>query len=82
MSWQGNISRQETVSMVPPLLLDIESHHKVFDMCAAPGSKTMQIVEMLHAGDSHTVPGPLFCHLGVATFIVSPLDSDSVKQND
>lgn len=25
----GNISRQETVSMIPPLLLDVESHHKV-----------------------------------------------------
>lgn len=25
----GTISRQETVSMIPPLLLDIKSHHKV-----------------------------------------------------
>uniref|UniRef100_A0A914UQ82 SAM-dependent MTase RsmB/NOP-type domain-containing protein n=1 Tax=Plectus sambesii TaxID=2011161 RepID=A0A914UQ82_9BILA len=53
----GNISRQETVSMIPPLLLDVEPHHKVFDMCAAPGSKTMQLIEMLHsAGDSQAVP--------------------------
>ncbi|XP_073972226.1 tRNA (cytosine(34)-C(5))-methyltransferase Nsun2 isoform X2 [Rhodnius prolixus] len=48
----GNISRQETVSMIPPLLLDVESHHKVLDMCAAPGSKTAQIIELLHCGTS------------------------------
>jgi multisite-specific tRNA:(cytosine-C5)-methyltransferase len=52
---QGNISRQEAVSMLPPLFMDVEPHHKVFfsaitphtissvskvmDMCAAPGSK-------------------------------------------
>lgn len=45
----GNINRQEAVSMVPPLLLDVQSHHKILDMCAAPGSKTCQLVEMLHA---------------------------------
>ncbi|KAG7500215.1 tRNA (cytosine(34)-C(5))-methyltransferase [Solea senegalensis] len=45
----GNISRQEAVSMIPPLLLKIESHHKILDMCAAPGSKTAQLIEMLHA---------------------------------
>ena len=26
---QGNISRQEAVSMLPPLFLDVEPHHKV-----------------------------------------------------
>lgn len=36
----GLISRQEIVSMIPPMLCDIKSHHSVFDMCAAPGSKT------------------------------------------
>jgi len=25
----GNISRQEAVSMIPPLLLDVKPHHKV-----------------------------------------------------
>lgn len=45
----GNISRQEAVSMIPPLLLNVEPHHKILDMCAAPGSKTAQLIEMLHA---------------------------------
>nr|XP_029514411.1 tRNA (cytosine(34)-C(5))-methyltransferase-like isoform X1 [Oncorhynchus nerka] len=45
----GNISRQEAVSMIPPLLMKIEPHHKILDMCAAPGSKTVQLIEMLHS---------------------------------
>ncbi|KAG6811829.1 hypothetical protein H0H92_005626 [Tricholoma furcatifolium] len=50
----GNISRQEAVSMLPPLFLEVEPHHKVMDMCAAPGSKTAQLLEALHAQDSVT----------------------------
>jgi len=44
----GSISRQETVSMLPPLVLGVEPHHKVLDMCAAPGSKTTQLMEAVH----------------------------------
>eukprot|EP00850_Spirogloea_muscicola_P015329 SM000116S24250 [mRNA] locus=s116:328674:336186:+ [translate_table: standard] len=47
----GSITRQEAVSMVPPLFLDVQPHHKVLDMCAAPGSKTFQLLEMLHKSD-------------------------------
>lgn len=54
----GNISRQETVSMIPPLLLNVQSHHKVLDMCAAPGSKTAQLIEFLHK-DEEKVPDGL-----------------------
>lgn len=45
----GNISRQEAVSMIPPLLLDVQPGHTVLDMCAAPGSKTTQLLEALLA---------------------------------
>ena len=45
----GAITRQEAVSMIPPMLLDVKSHHLVLDMCAAPGSKTGQIIEMFHS---------------------------------
>lgn len=41
--------------MIPPLLLDIKSYHKVLDVCAAPGSKTMQIIEMMH--NDGKIPG-------------------------
>ena len=44
----GNISRQEAVSMLPPMLLDVKPGHKVLDMCAAPGSKTAHLIEALH----------------------------------
>ncbi|KAJ6454578.1 cytosine-5--methyltransferase [Mycena sanguinolenta] len=50
----GNVSRQEAVSMLPPLFMDVEPHHKVMDMCAAPGSKTAQLLEALHAQDTLT----------------------------
>jgi 16S rRNA C967 or C1407 C5-methylase (RsmB/RsmF family) len=43
----GNISRQELVSMIPVLLLDVMPGHAVFDSCASPGSKTAQIIEAL-----------------------------------
>ncbi|KAG0307494.1 hypothetical protein BGZ98_000147 [Dissophora globulifera] len=51
----GNISRQEAVSMIPPLLLDVQPQHWVMDMCAAPGSKTAQIIEMVHANEQYKV---------------------------
>ncbi|KAL1960821.1 hypothetical protein VTO42DRAFT_5804 [Malbranchea cinnamomea] len=47
----GNISRQEVVSMIPPLVLDVKPGMVVLDMCAAPGSKAAQIMEMIHAGE-------------------------------
>lgn len=36
------------VSMVPPLALNVEPHHKCLDMCAAPGSKTSQLLEIIN----------------------------------
>lgn len=45
----GSISRQEAVSMIPPLFLDVRPEHIVLDMCAAPGSKTAQLIEALHS---------------------------------
>lgn len=43
----GFLSRQETVSMIPPVVLAPEPHHAVLDMCAAPGSKTSQLLEIV-----------------------------------
>ncbi|XP_076297138.1 tRNA (cytosine(34)-C(5))-methyltransferase Nsun2 isoform X2 [Lasioglossum baleicum] len=52
----GSISRQEVVSMVPPLVLDVKPSHKVLDMCAAPGSKTAQLIEMVHPDEGNELP--------------------------
>ncbi len=46
----GNISRQEVVSMIPPLLMDVRPGMTVLDLCAAPGSKAAQLREMIHRG--------------------------------
>ncbi|KAK5653884.1 hypothetical protein OQA88_7809 [Cercophora sp. LCS_1] len=47
----GNISRQEVVSMIPPLLMDLRPGMTVLDLCAAPGSKSAQLLEMIHRGE-------------------------------
>mmetsp|Transcript_21032 Transcript_21032/g.50720 ORF Transcript_21032/g.50720 Transcript_21032/m.50720 type:complete len:995 (-) Transcript_21032:106-3090(-) len=43
----GHITRQETVSMIPPVVLNAEEGMSVLDMCAAPGSKTCQLLEVV-----------------------------------
>ncbi|KAJ3553704.1 hypothetical protein NPX13_g10820 [Xylaria arbuscula] len=47
----GNISRQELVSMIPPLVMDLKPGMTVLDLCAAPGSKSAQLLEMIHKGE-------------------------------
>ncbi|KAI9370538.1 S-adenosyl-L-methionine-dependent methyltransferase [Aspergillus egyptiacus] len=51
----GNISRQEVVSMIPPLLMDLRPGMTVLDMCAAPGSKSAQLMELIHAGEEEAM---------------------------
>ncbi|RBR07931.1 uncharacterized protein FIESC28_10445 [Fusarium coffeatum] len=51
----GNISRQEVVSMIPPMLMDLRPGMTVLDMCAAPGSKAAQLLEMIHQGEEARV---------------------------
>ena len=46
-SAQGSISRQEAVSMIPPLLLGVRPGQRVLDLCAAPGSKTAQLISLV-----------------------------------
>ena len=48
MTEAGVMSRQEAVSMLPPLLLDVRPTDVVLDMCAAPGSKTLQVLERVN----------------------------------
>lgn len=44
--------------MIPPLMMDIKPGHFVLDMCAAPGSKTAQLLEAIVA-DSTGYPDGL-----------------------
>eukprot|EP01032_Pedospumella_encystans_P009272 gene9272-10930_t len=45
----GHVVRQELASMIPAIMLKVESHHNVLDVCAAPGSKTEQLLTLLNA---------------------------------
>ncbi|KAI5173062.1 tRNA (cytosine34-C5)-methyltransferase [Nematocida sp. LUAm3] len=46
-SESSEITRQELVSMIPVMALDVEKNSIVLDMCASPGSKSSQILEAL-----------------------------------
>ena len=45
----GVLTRQAVDSMVPAAILGVEPHHRVLDLCASPGSKTTQALELLFA---------------------------------
>eukprot|EP01060_Flectonema_neradi_P011699 TRINITY_DN18707_c0_g1_i1.p1 TRINITY_DN18707_c0_g1~~TRINITY_DN18707_c0_g1_i1.p1 ORF type:complete len:776 (+),score=151.82 TRINITY_DN18707_c0_g1_i1:268-2328(+) len=44
---KGVINRQEECSMIPAHALQVSSGNRCLDMCAAPGSKTAQLLSML-----------------------------------
>ena len=43
----GRITRQEAVSMLPPIVLEPKDGDLVMDTCAAPGSKATQLAEAI-----------------------------------
>nr|XP_027202885.1 tRNA (cytosine(34)-C(5))-methyltransferase-like [Dermatophagoides pteronyssinus] len=45
----GVVVRQEIVSMIPPLLANIKDNYRILDLCAAPGSKTSEILDLMQA---------------------------------
>ena len=50
----GHIHPQEEVSMIPPILMDLQPGELVLDLCAAPGSKATQISQLM-ANTGHVV---------------------------
>ena len=41
--------------MIPPLLMDVRPGMTVLDLCAAPGSKAAQLIEMIHQGEEERI---------------------------
>lgn len=69
----GNITRQEIVSMIPPLVMDLKPGMTVLDLCAAPGSKSAQLIEMIHAGEEDRARE-------VASHLANGLDRPDVQE--
>ncbi|KAG5503688.1 hypothetical protein JIQ42_05911 [Leishmania sp. Namibia] len=44
------VSFQEVVSAIPVYVLDVQPQHSVVDLCAAPGSKTVQALDAMLSG--------------------------------
>jgi multisite-specific tRNA:(cytosine-C5)-methyltransferase len=79
----GNISRQEVVSMIPPLVMDLQPGMTVLDMCAAPGSKAAQLLEMIHRGEEARVRKSLQDHAKEDGREMSPgMETDSSKPEE
>uniref|UniRef100_A0A0G4I9L1 SAM-dependent MTase RsmB/NOP-type domain-containing protein n=1 Tax=Chromera velia CCMP2878 TaxID=1169474 RepID=A0A0G4I9L1_9ALVE len=53
----GSLSFQEFSSLLGPLFLRPETGHKVLDLCAAPGSKSSQLLEQMVLDSMHRGQG-------------------------
>lgn len=67
--------------MIPPLLLNLTSTSKVLDMCAAPGSKTAQLIEMLHSDPNVPIPSKTTWKLSEKSWLLL-LSAGFVLAND
>ena len=62
--------------MIPPLAMDVTKDDVILDMCAAPGSKTSQIIEMMYHGvclwcTMVIIMGQSMCHLSPTQIAVT-----------
>lgn len=49
--YEGQISVQDEAAQLAALILNVQTHHRVLDACAAPGGKTSHILEINHPTD-------------------------------
>ena len=68
--------------MIPPLVMDLKPGMIVLDMCAAPGSKAAQLLEMVHRGEEARVRKSLKEHAEVDGRPISPTHDGGVKLED
>ncbi|RME70684.1 MAG: RsmB/NOP family class I SAM-dependent RNA methyltransferase [Planctomycetota bacterium] len=69
---------QGATSMLAPLALDVRPGHRVLDLCAAPGSKTTQIAELLAGRGWVLANDPYLDRLAVLKHHVERLGHTSV----
>lgn len=78
----GYLTRQEAVSMIPPLMLDVRPGMRVLDMCAAPGSKTSQLLEAVIKGGYESAPAaaePKDGELALDSFVTPLMRANPAK---
>eukprot|EP00913_Durusdinium_trenchii_P017059 g16043.t1 len=64
-AWLTGHQRHESASMLPVLALDIRPEHTVIELCAAPGSKTLQILDVMQAGFAKLALNQTLSHTGL-----------------
>ncbi len=74
----GKYYIQSLSSMIPPLVLNPSSGEKVFDCCAAPGSKTTQLADLMNTGGTLIANEPSIPRVKALAYNVDKLLSVNV----
>ena len=66
----------DAASLLPVELLDVQSHHKVMDLCAAPGGKSLAILQRLN------LTGPMLMQKSATSSVASTVGMGMLYCND
>ena len=66
--------------MVPPILLAPRPNHLVLDMCAAPGSKTLQLLDLMHSSDCWPPGGDAAPQLATGLLVAADVSGEKVTR--
>ena len=75
----GHVIRQELTSMVPALMLNIEPWMNVLDVCAAPGSKTEQMLSMMRCPFKQSSTASVRYVEGMGMLVANDADSGRIQ---